>query len=336
MKATIYPIFLLLPLIGMQTSCRETDQQFLHKDTKALQQIMQCGPINYSFSFGTGSSQQPEKAITFKVNDPKGVDVNNMDSCKRYTFITIDYFLDEILFDKDAYSHINVVFATDKVEQKIERSYPELMEAMVGYYIRNTHLDRALEIAHKLVERSPNDADYYWIRGKVYYEMKKYKEAVTDLKRAAEMNPEKDAILESLGYAYAADSSYTDAVRIFSRLLDKDFQNEKASMVLAWSYLHLKLPDEALKRANDISSLSDMVEDKYRVQSMAYAIKNQFDSSNAIINRLLLTDSSSATFLAAGKIKLMEKKRAQACDYFSKAVILGDLQALQLQAQNCK
>jgi tetratricopeptide (TPR) repeat protein len=336
MKRTIYPLVLLLPVIGLQTSCRETEKQFLNKDTKALEKSMDCGAINYSFSYGVGSSKQPEKAITFKVNDPKRVDVNNTDSCRRYAYITIDYFLDEILFDKDAYSHISVVFVSDHVEQKIERSFSEMMEGMIGYYFQNKHLDRALEIAKKLVERSPKDPDYYWTRGKVLYEMKKYKEALVDLEKAVEMNPEKDAYQESLGYAYAADSSYTDVVRIFSKLLDKDFQNERASMELAWSYLYLKLPDEALERADDISSLSDLAEDKYRVQSMAYALKNQFDSSNAIINRLMRNDSSSATLLAAGKIKLMEKKRAIACDYFSKAVVLGDLQASQLQAQNCK
>ncbi|MCD6065298.1 MAG: tetratricopeptide repeat protein [Bacteroidetes bacterium] len=335
MKKTIYPFVLLLPLIGLQTSCRETETQFLNKDTKTLEKIMECGPLNYSFSFGVGNSQQPEKAITFKVNNPKRVNLSNTDSCRRYTFLIVDYFLDEILFDRDAYSHINVVFTSDEGEQKIEGSYPEVMESMINYYFQNMHLDRALEIAKKLVERSPNDPDYYWIRGRVFYEMKKYREALSDLKKAVQMNPEKTAFQESLGYAYVADSSFTEAVGVFTKLLDKDFQNEEASIELAWLYLQLNLPDEALKRANDISSISEWAGAKYRLQSMAYAKKNQPDSANAIISRLLLTDSSGATLRVAGNVKLMEKKLALACDYFTKAALLGDQEALQLHAKNC-
>lgn len=138
-------------------------------------------------------------------------------------------------FSNDPRIHFRIGILYDKLGEKdklIDRMKKTLAMApddpqalnYLGYtYVEmGTNLDEALLLLKKATSLRPNDGFILDSLGWAYYKLKRYRDAVSELERAAEIVTDDPTIKDHLADAYLAIHDYRNAIRLYRQILQME------------------------------------------------------------------------------------------------------------------
>lgn len=140
--------------------------------------------------------------------------------------------------------------AVDHLEEFAEMQPEAALElgvAQAELLTRMNETERALEVYERLVQRYPDSDQLLYSRALLFERLDRVDEAVTDLRRIAERNPEDAAALNALGYTLAdRTESHQEAYELIRRANDLDPDNAAIIDSMGWVLYRLGRDDEAL------------------------------------------------------------------------------------------
>jgi len=131
--------------------------------------------------------------------------------------------------------------------EQVMHAQPENLDAactLASAYIREKQLDKA-EILIRRILKERDTAEAHLLAGSFYLTSLKYMEALEELRRAQEMDPDLPGVQPQLGESYALTGSRQMAIRIFEAQLKSDPANFDALASLGWLYLDADRTEEA-------------------------------------------------------------------------------------------
>lgn len=112
-------------------------------------------------------------------------------------------------------------------------------------YFGQKKIDLGIKTVNEAIELEPENSFAYKIRGEIYRRIGKYKESISSLKKANELQ-NRPAVLNSLGYSYLKDRQIEKAISVFKDALKVDRRSSTACG-LAKAYLLKQKKEEAKK-----------------------------------------------------------------------------------------
>lgn len=239
---------------------------------------------------------KPAKAKAFleKLDPPKG-----FDSAKAFSLVYFEiafrFYLDNRLNKAKAYFaraleysplmldaryFLNELSAEDIVpmiaEHEDERNYEaaaalnaqllKLIPYRLKYltplaynYFKAGHNDKALELSDKIKRLSPSSSSGYELAGDIYFNQKKYFEAIVEYNEAAALSPRDSGIHIKTGKCYFELDQYETALKFFKRIIDEE-KNAENCFYYATANYYMKNYDIALKYAETAAKLDPMNE----------------------------------------------------------------------------
>jgi len=129
----------------------------------------------------------------------------------------------------------------------------DILSTMVGIYQRAKKYDQAQNILTSATQRFPNEEQVYFLQGSLYEKQKKYDDAEKAFRKALEFQKDDPAVLNYLGYMYAARGVHLDeAETMVQKAVHIDPTNGAYLDSLGWVYYkqnRLDLAEEYLKKA---------------------------------------------------------------------------------------
>jgi tetratricopeptide (TPR) repeat protein len=129
----------------------------------------------------------------------------------------------------------------------------DVMAAMVGVYQRAKKFDQAQSILSAALLRFPNEQQLFFLQGSVYEKQKKYDDAEKAFRKALDLEKDDPAVLNYLGYMFAARGIHLDeAEAMVRKAVESDPTNGAYLDSLGWVYFkqnRLDRAEEYLKKA---------------------------------------------------------------------------------------
>ena len=148
--------------------------------------------------------------------------------------------------------------------------------------------DEAKDLLTKYLENNPDNAEALRLRGKAVAVLQDFDDALTDLDRAIEIDPEDHETHATLGFIYLQQKEYEKAVEALDQSIEKYTpKDEETKMPYSEAYLTKAAALEELgKRSNDLA------------QSQA-AYQQQIETCNTLIDLLPDDQAGDAVKIAA-------------------------------------
>ncbi len=140
------------------------------------------------------------------------------------------------------------------------------------------------------IELDDDDADYYFSRGNVYLRRREFEPAIRDYNTAIELQPKLACAYNSRGYAYRITGRYDDAREDFKTAIALD--NEYVSPLYNFGLFCLKLgePEEALDHLNRAVQLQPDDPLNLGARGDAFIALGELQKAHADITRALEID----------------------------------------------
>lgn len=90
---------------------------------------------------------------------------------------------------------------------------------------RNIHLDRAMKMSKRSLEKDSTNSSYLDTYGWILYQLGKYEEALVYIQKAVDLGDASAVVLEHLGDVYAKLQRLDDAKKYWTKALEKDQKN---------------------------------------------------------------------------------------------------------------
>lgn len=104
--------------------------------------------------------------------------------------------------------------------------YLPAVEALVNLDIVDKQYAVALERVQKLIDKTPNEAQVWAIRGKIYLAQRDFAHAEPDLARAIELSPDLEPAYQLLAQLYVASNRNDEAIAKLSEAVEKNKDNK--------------------------------------------------------------------------------------------------------------
>lgn len=129
-----------------------------------------------------------------------------------------------------AYQELKLYAKSDSIHEAALEQYPDEALLLNNYSYslseRGIHLERALEMAKKAVDREPENGAYLDTMGWIYYKMGDYEKAKEYIQRAVANREDSPVVLEHLGDVYYQLGDLGKAREYWNQALEKDPDNE--------------------------------------------------------------------------------------------------------------
>jgi putative PEP-CTERM system TPR-repeat lipoprotein len=103
-----------------------------------------------------------------------------------------------------------------RVFDEIELSNPEAATALkIGAYVSMKDAPKAVELARKIIEKSPNSARGYMVLGSIYESQKDYARSIQEVKNGIRVDGNNVQALVQLGNLYTASKDYSQAMTAY-------------------------------------------------------------------------------------------------------------------------
>lgn len=126
---------------------------------------------------------------------------------------------DQLLFNR------NELKDADKEAERIEKLWPNWYgsDSLLVMSYNNDYLyTKATETADKMVKDHPTISDGYILRAHVLNSQHKFKDAIPDLEKALELDPQSLAARYGLAVAYTGQKEYDKALEVVKKLMELD------------------------------------------------------------------------------------------------------------------
>jgi tetratricopeptide (TPR) repeat protein len=185
--------------------------------------------------------------------------------------------------------------------QVLERD-PENEAVHLRLALLYSHMGRyqmAEEIFKKLLK---NDSDSYFTHlsyARLLKEMEKFQDSAEEYEKALSLNWSKELAFE-IGYFYANQERFNDALRIYTTILDNDPFDERAALSRIQALLDLEQNDDALKELYNTRPYSENPANIDLIISKVLLRKNEESQAKKILTRLVgEVDSSEPRYMLA-------------------------------------
>jgi len=105
--------------------------------------------------------------------------------------------------------------------------------------LKEGNLEAAVEAFSDCLLLEPSEARVYYGRGMARFQLKQWPAAISDFRKAVELDPEEPEHWVSLGLSLASGDGVYEAIDVFERLLEKKPKYARARILLAQLYYRL-------------------------------------------------------------------------------------------------
>ena len=114
--------------------------------------------------------------------------------------------------------------------------------------------DEKLEIINIRLKKTPDDAELLYDRAGIYINKERYDDAISDLKRATELEPKKKEYHALLGDTYFRTGDVEHSYKAFERVVELDAKDMEAYMKLGEIAFYSKDYDRAMEHLSKVTS----------------------------------------------------------------------------------
>ncbi|MBI4835403.1 MAG: tetratricopeptide repeat protein [Planctomycetes bacterium] len=229
-------------------------------------------------------------------------------------------------------------FDAAKIFDELSKEEPKNSD--VWYHLGLVHqkmnmTGEALVAFNKAIELNPNDADAYYHRSEVKYELAPWgdeddvkamlKETIKDLSQAIYLNPDYIEAYYGRAMVYDALGEFETAIDAFSELIDRDDKNHLAYFYRGMNYIYTR----SLKQAQrDFLKVIELTPDSYSAYhnlGIAYALQGDFQKAAAEFKTALMINPeyqpAKETLQMAEEKLRMDKMREKIMEAISKVKV---------------
>ena len=147
-----------------------------------------------------------------------------------------------------------------------------------------------------------------WIRlGSLYFDNKKYSEAVSLLEEAVQNFPDNFAVNFILGISYMQLNKYLNAKNYLKKAVDIDSKNVNALSAYGYTLSQLKQPEDAVYYLNEALKLSPQNVELLGTLGLIYNTLKKYPESDSIYTKALEVDSTNSLVLNNFAYSLAER-----------------------------
>lgn len=220
-------------------------------------------------------------------------------------------------------------------ERKIGNSVPgsvlvEVYNKLGLAYQSQIRPDKAIEEFNRAIDRNNLYWDAYFNRGTVYLAAGSLRKAISDFKRATDLNPGNPAFNLILGKALEQDKRFIDAIKSYAEAIEKDTSNAccKAAALMGTGFCNSRIGlfSKSVENYEDAFRLAPGTATDQALLDVGYAhIQNS--SPDQAIKRLSQVSSTSTlrgeSFYAIGCAFLQMHHAEEALKWFEKSFRTG-------------
>lgn len=212
----------------------------------------------------------------------------------------------------------------EKIYQSLMKKVPDNAPLYAGYaslLMQKKKMKEALQMIDKALSKEAL-SEYYCVRAKIYFKLKKYAKALKDCQRVAVRNDASFSKAEMLkADIYFALGENIEAEACFNRILKKEPDSQ---MVLAERSAFYADSGQHQKAIDGYTRMIKLGEHKawvYMQRSQSYCSLNRMEEAQLDLQRVLLeTPDHEIALLNFGVTYFEQKKYEQAYKYFSKVI----------------
>lgn len=196
--------------------------------------------------------------------------------------------------------------------------------------------NEALADFNKVVELYPQFNYGYFYRGATNWQLGKIDLAIVDFTKSIELDSKDLHSYFNRGLCYREEREYSKAIADFSKVIQIDPNFDEAYNQVAMTMYYKGDWDDAEKSFNDYISKFSNYSHAYFNRGMYYS--NRKNNTKALADFdycIQLNPKDGDAFLNKGLILLDQKKKPLACEAFSQASALGNLDAKEIMKKTC-
>jgi len=118
-------------------------------------------------------------------------------------------------------------------------------ESEARRYLKEGRVDKAIELAKKMVDKNPDDEKIRTLLGLAYIRNGRYDEGIAECREALRINPNYIEAYITLGKGALRKSEYKEAIDALTKALELEPENKDAHYQLGLTYDHLGMAGKA-------------------------------------------------------------------------------------------
>jgi tetratricopeptide (TPR) repeat protein len=127
---------------------------------------------------------------------------------------------DQLSKATDAEAAVPITEAIENLWRSTGSATVDLLMSRTARFTKESDLDLALQIIDATVDMAPDEAEAWYLRGRVHYLQKQYELAIADFKRALEHDPKHYRALEDLGLVFDTLGTKKEALAAYRKALE--------------------------------------------------------------------------------------------------------------------
>lgn len=116
---------------------------------------------------------------------------------------------------------------------------------VINAYLKEGRVDKAIELAKKMVDKNPEDEKIRALLGLAYIRKGQYEVGIAECREALKINPNYVEAYVTLGKGALRKSDYEEAIEALKKALELEPNNRDARYQLGLAYDHLGIPGKA-------------------------------------------------------------------------------------------
>ena len=187
-----------------------------------------------------------------------------------------------------------------------------------------TNPKKAIELLNKAIELDPDYTEAYWIRGHIYYDLKRRDRAIQDHDKAIELNPQYGYSYLNRGKDYFFRKQYLKAIQSYNKLIELHPNFILSYINRGDAYVALEQYIKAIESYNKAIELDPKDSHIYECRGGAYSNLKQYIKAIQDYNKAIELDPKSAgTYLDRGKAYYDLNQPIKAIQDYDKAIELA-------------
>jgi serine/threonine protein kinase/Flp pilus assembly protein TadD len=200
--------------------------------------------------------------------------------------------------------------ATEKERLRIEEYYADVVEK---------DPDKSYRIRRQIVEKYPKEKGIFYDLGIYYFNRGAYDEAIIELNRALELDPNYGMAHNELGYVYSATGDFSKAVEHLQKYVSLSPGEANPLDSLAEAYFDMGRLDEAIANYKDALKIKSDLFGPYFSVGYIYALKAEYAEAMRWMDRFIATapspEKKRTAYLWKGFCRLLSGSLKD-CDFY--------------------
>ncbi len=209
------------------------------------------------------------------------------------------------LYDEKKYDEI-IALLPDELMAKNEK----LWNAKGNAYSELNKFEKAITNFKKAIDINPEYADAYYNIGNTYYDLQEYNNAIKHFEKAIEINPKDDDVYYNTGNSYYHLKEYNNAIKYFEKAIEINPKKSEAYNNLGIIYYFLNEYEKVIencKKSIEINSQNDAP--FYNLGNVYYDIK-EYENAKEYYQKMVKHSKNNSDYytqIAQDKLKEIEK-----------------------------